>query len=371
MYKKIIKTCNLLPITFYFFGFFMLMSTYAAAAFISYEHSENYTVVAPESGITVSLTATPNSITLPTNQTALTWTSTGTPTSCTASSSLSNPSVTTWSGSRAINSASAETVSDLVVGTYSFTITCSKAGFSDATDTKLVVVSASVTPSGTLTVTNCLITAGNGTCSNTVSWTTQNLTAGATAITRNVGTPSSFTPSPLSSGSTSRTIGYGTTTFYLYHNGAEPPLDTKSAVGSCTGGTAWISGSQTCEWIPSVDLTATEMNISLGGSSVLKWDSQYASSCTSADFVTGNAADNTNPGVTVSPAATNMYTINCSGAGGVATDSVTIVVGGAGLPECSDTIDNDSDTFTDYPDDVGCSSAFDTTEKQKAFFEEF
>lgn len=42
--------------------------------------------------------------------------------------------------------------------------------------------------------------------------------------------------------------------------------------------------------------------------------------------------------------------------------STVLTVTVAGFPECSDGIDNDADTFIDYPDDADCTSAADTLE---------
>jgi len=85
----------------------------------------------PLSPITVSLTANPTSMTLPTNSTQLTWTTTGSPTSCTASGS--------WSGAKSV-SGSSENRTGLTAGTYTYTITCSKAGTPNAVSSVSVTV---------------------------------------------------------------------------------------------------------------------------------------------------------------------------------------------------------------------------------------
>lgn len=83
--------------------------------------------------ISVNLTANPLTMTLPTNSTLLTWSTTGSPTSCTASES--------WSGSKTTNGGT-ETRSGLTQGTYTYTITCSKAGQQDQTASRVVTVNA-------------------------------------------------------------------------------------------------------------------------------------------------------------------------------------------------------------------------------------
>lgn len=86
--------------------------------------------------ITVNLTASPSSMNLPTNSTTLSWTTTGSPTSCIATQD--------WTGTpTAVPSGSAERTG-MTEQTYNFGITCSKAGVADATSSTSVVVGASL-----------------------------------------------------------------------------------------------------------------------------------------------------------------------------------------------------------------------------------
>ncbi len=82
--------------------------------------------------ITVSITANPTSMQRPANQTRLSWTTTGTPTSCVASQN--------WSGSKNVNGFY-EDITSLNTGSYIFMITCSKSGTANAVDSVSVVVS--------------------------------------------------------------------------------------------------------------------------------------------------------------------------------------------------------------------------------------
>ena len=91
-----------------------------------------YTVNA-QTPISVSISANPTSMTLPTNSTRLTWTTTGNPDSCTASNY--------WSGSKATGGGY-EDRTGMTAGVYNFVITCSKAGTSDTSASVNVVVSA-------------------------------------------------------------------------------------------------------------------------------------------------------------------------------------------------------------------------------------
>lgn len=82
--------------------------------------------------ISVALSANPTSMTLPTNSTALTWTTANNPTSCLASGS--------WSGAKTASGGN-ESKTSLTAGTYVYTITCSKVGESDVSATANVTVS--------------------------------------------------------------------------------------------------------------------------------------------------------------------------------------------------------------------------------------
>jgi hypothetical protein len=83
--------------------------------------------------ITVSLSASPSSMTLPTNSTTLSWSTGGNPDSCNASGS--------WIGSK-MTTAWSENITGLTAGNYTYTITCSKSGTSDAVSSAAVTVGA-------------------------------------------------------------------------------------------------------------------------------------------------------------------------------------------------------------------------------------
>jgi hypothetical protein len=90
------------------------------------------TSVAP---ISVSISASPTSMTLPTNSTLLSWTTTGSPDSCTSTNGSAG-----WAGSKSTTSGSSQNMTGLSAGTYTYTITCSKAGTSDSTSSVNVTV---------------------------------------------------------------------------------------------------------------------------------------------------------------------------------------------------------------------------------------
>lgn len=127
---------------------------------------------------------------------------------------------------------------------------------------------ATASPSGTLSTSSCSIPLNSASCSLNLSWTTANLiTSASTAITRSVGTPASFTPSPLASGSQSATVSVGVTTFYLYHNSVL--LASVSVNPGCASGTTW-NGSICAATAPTMSGTLTSSSsscaISLNGS---------------------------------------------------------------------------------------------------------
>lgn len=230
-----------------------------------------------------------------------------------------------------------------------------------------ITVGTAAAPSGTLTATSCQITAGNDRCSNSFSWTTQNLIAADTAISRNDGDPD-YVPTAaeiaVGGGTKATTIPYGSTTFFLYHNSVE--LAQATATATCVAGTDWNNVTGKCQTVPVVSLYASKTSINVGESSVLTWESQNTTSCNGFGFSTGagSPTDNMSPGVVVSPIVTTTYSISCTGPGGTALSDVTITVNGTSQPECSDGIDNTDpeDVLIDFPADPGCTSPADTSE---------
>jgi len=89
--------------------------------------------VTPIGAISVSISANPASMTLPTNATRLTWTTTGNPTSCTASNY--------WSGAKTA-SGGFEDRTGMTAGTSVFVITCSKNGVPDTSASVTVTVAS-------------------------------------------------------------------------------------------------------------------------------------------------------------------------------------------------------------------------------------
>jgi hypothetical protein len=79
---------------------------------------------------------------------------------------------------------------------------------------------------------------------------------------------------------------------------------------------------------PTASLSANPPSITSGQSSVLTWSSTNATSCTGTGFTTSGTSGT----ATVSPAATQIYGISCTGPGGTATANTTVTVGTVSTP---------------------------------------
>ncbi|MDQ5969191.1 MAG: trimeric autotransporter adhesin, partial [Patescibacteria group bacterium] len=106
-----------------------------------------FTTVNPITPITVTMSASPSSMTLPANWTNLSWTTTGNPTSCDATG-------VSWSGTNITNGSPVTQRSGMSAGTYNFGIVCHKPGVPDATSNVVVVVSPAAVAGPDLTATS-------------------------------------------------------------------------------------------------------------------------------------------------------------------------------------------------------------------------
>ena len=82
--------------------------------------------------------------------------------------------------------------------------------------------------------------------------------------------------------------------------------------------------------VPVVNLSVSATNIDQGQSATLSWSSSNATGCTVSGAWSGSR--NTSGSEAVSPAVTSSYTITCNGAGGSASDSVSVTVNGPPAP---------------------------------------
>jgi hypothetical protein len=228
-------------------------------------------------------------------------------------------------------------------------------------------------PSGTLTAGSCTISTSGSSCSTSVAWTTADLTANPTTITRNTGSPASFTPSPLASGSQAITLGYGTTIFSLNHNSAV--LAQSNGVASCTSGTTWngstcavgggpVNGS--CSATHWSCIQGTSINQTTGSS-------QWTWTCQGSGGGTNDSCQESFPSYQCSDGIDNadpediLVDMADPGCSSPSDNDETNV----GSTQCSDNTDNDGDGKVDLQD-IGCTTAADNDETNpKPIFIEF
>jgi hypothetical protein len=234
----------------------------------------------PTTVISVTLNAVPLVISSGGSST-LTWTTTNSPTSCTASDG--------WAGSKATTGGSG---SVSPTSTTSYTITCSKSGFSDVSSTVTVTIDNSIGPTVTLSG-PLTVTSGNAPI---LTWDSNNATT--------------CTSSPVNF--------LGSNVFY--GSGPANPITVDTAYTyTCSN----YFGSRSANFTvrvtdplaPTVTLTATPPSISSGGSSTLTWTTTKSpTSCTASGGWTGSKAT-TSGSESVSPTSTTSYTITCSKSG--------------------------------------------------------
>lgn len=186
----------------------------------------------------------------------------GTPPTVSFTNNGSTPNATT--------TATITTSGSTTPGTYTVLFTGTGGGISQNCSSQLTVSPPS--PSGTISASTCTIPIGGSSCDSSVSWTTANLTAGATEIIGNNGaSPLSFTPLPLNSGLRQVGIINGTTTFSLNHsiNGIPTTLaqtSTGTGVATCAVGSTWNGATCVAQTPASGSLSATNCTISNGSS---------------------------------------------------------------------------------------------------------
>lgn len=265
--------------------------------------------------ISVSISANPQSMTLPSNSTSLSWDTTGSPTSCIASGD--------WSGIKATPGGS-ENKTGLVAGSYTYTITCSKSEVPDTTNSVTVIVNpAAAIMSGSLNVGSCNISAGNNSCNATLTWSVTNPQS-TTSVTSSWPSPNTEVATGHS-GSTTVTIPYNYRDLFLYNNMIE--LDNVRGFSDCASGASWNGSS--CRSLPPPEPTATisidPSSVASGGSVTVSWSSN--SSCTGTNFDTGGASSGS---VVVNPTSNTTYSVVCDNGAAQASSSATVTITSTG-----------------------------------------
>jgi hypothetical protein len=96
-----------------------------------------------------------------------------------------------------------------------------------------------------------------------------------------------------------------------------------AALGTTTSAIVTISGSTATQ--PSVSMNASPTSVASGGSSTVNWSATNATACTASGAWSGSVATSGSQ-ATGAMTATKTYTLNCTGAGGSATQSATVAV---------------------------------------------
>jgi len=195
--------------------------------------------------------------------------------------------------------------SALSVGAHSVTAVYSgDAGNTASTSTAAsVTVTAPPAPTVTISVAPTSIVLGK---SATLTWSSTN----ASACTATNG----WTGSEAVSGTQSVTpSASGSVSFVLTCTGS----------GGSANATATLTVTTPA---PTVTITVTPTSITVGQSANLTWSSSNATSCTASGAWTGSEAVSGTTTVTPTTAATDSYTLACTGAGGTASGSASLTV---------------------------------------------
>ncbi|MES2014234.1 MAG: hypothetical protein V4437_00265 [Patescibacteria group bacterium] len=106
--------------------------------------------------------------------------------------------------------------------------------------------------------------------------------------------------------------------------GSDSGGGTPGGTGTTPGGTGTTPGTPGASSLSAL-LTAFPITVPYGSSSLLSWTSAHATSCTGGNFTTGGATAGT---LSVTPAATTLYSLTCTDAAGnnaFSTATVTVV----------------------------------------------
>jgi hypothetical protein len=247
----------------------------------------------PQDAPTVNISADDTSLNYG-DSTTIRWTTTGSPTSCVASGD--------WSGNKSTSGGYQPTGNLYLSKTY--TIRCSN---NSGSDTDSVTINVSQQPPQEDPTVN-------------ISASNTNLNyGGSTYITWHSTNTDSCQASGAWSGS--KAISGSYLTGALYSNKTYT-ITCMGEGGVATDSVTIYVNQQPPQEDPTVNLTANPTHITEGESAVLNWSSTNADSC-SASWTTSTA---TTGYKTVYPTITKTYLINCEGAGGEVSDSVTVYV---------------------------------------------
>lgn len=95
-------------------------------------------------------------------------------------------------------------------------------------------------------------------------------------------------------------------------------------IASCGGGGGGGSAVSSSGVVPTVSLSSSSSSVLVTGTSNFTWSSTNATSCTASGAWSGTKSTSGSEEVTISTAGDNTFTINCTGAGGSKSTSVTV-----------------------------------------------
>lgn len=247
----------------------------------------------------VNLTANPANIQAGQSST-LSW-SVSNATSCFASGG--------WSGSKN-KAGGSQVVTPSQTTTY--TITCTGLGGSSSDSATVTVTQPQNPPTVTLTA-NPNSVSYNG--STILSWNVQN----ATSCVANSNPATTWTGNKNSNGGTQVVSDLTNTTFFnIFCTG---PGGSDSATATVTVGAQPVN-------LPTVTLTANPTSVTSGGSTVLSWNSNNATSCSAnSSNSQWTGAKSTSGSMTVTNLnSTTTFTITCNNSAGSVSDSTSVSV---------------------------------------------
>ena len=232
-------------------------------------------------------------------------------TSCSATGGTNN-----WSGSRPTSGVFG---TGALINTTTYSITCTNAS-GQATDSVTVNVSGQQAQQPTVDVTadNTNVSFNGAT---TVRWTSNNANSCSASGGSNGWSGSRSTSGSFSTGNLSNTITYNITCTNSAGSSASDSVTVNVSGQNNNNNTQQVS----------VDITADDTNIDRDSSTIVRWTSNNANSCSSSGGSNGWSTSNrgTNGSFNTGRLNNNVtYTITCSNNNGSASDSVTVRVDG-------------------------------------------
>lgn len=239
----------------------------------------------------ITLSASPTSVAAQ-GTSVLTWSVTGA-TSCTASGG--------WTGTKATSGSETTTA---LTATQTYTLTCGGTGGQTSRAATVTVTDPAASPTVTFAASPTSIASGG---SSTLTWSTTNATSctAGNGWAGTKGTSGSIAVGPLSQ----------TTTYTLSCTGT----------GGSASGSATVTVTPPAPVAPTVSVNASPTSVVSGGTSTLSWNATNATACTASGGWSGTVISQGSLSVGPLTVATT-YSVSCSGAGGTASDSVTVSV---------------------------------------------